>query len=313
MDSARLLTRGQMTYAEGSPPGAYDPSARLRVMDAEGIDAVLLYPTIGICWEGHVADRRLSTSLHARVQPVARGVLPHGPPAPLPRGAHLPPRPRGRGGGDPPRPQGWLCRDLSVPGSRGPGWAALRRPSLRWLLGDGPGPGDADRLPRRRARPPVVPAVAAPGPIRQPLRLRVPGHRRHGRLHPDAVLRDVRALPAPPVRGAGGRIQLDRGLAGSARPQVPRHGAPDPDSHGAQRVLLPAMSRSRPIRTSRSPPRWWITSAPTTSSGPRITRTSTPRSAWCASSGSGSGRCRRKAGARSWATRTRTRELIRSG
>ena len=44
MDTAKLLTRGQISYAEGSPPGAYDPAARLRVMDGEGIDAVLLYP-----------------------------------------------------------------------------------------------------------------------------------------------------------------------------------------------------------------------------------------------------------------------------
>ena len=62
MDAARLLTRGQVTYADGSPAGAYDPVERLRVMDAEGIDAVLLYPTIGICWEGHVTDARLATA-----------------------------------------------------------------------------------------------------------------------------------------------------------------------------------------------------------------------------------------------------------
>jgi predicted TIM-barrel fold metal-dependent hydrolase len=62
MDAAKLLTRGQISYAEGSPPGAYDPAARLRVMDAEGIDAVLLYPTIGICWEGHVTDGALATA-----------------------------------------------------------------------------------------------------------------------------------------------------------------------------------------------------------------------------------------------------------
>ena len=49
MDMTRLLSRGQMTYADGSPAGAYDPVERLRVMDGEGIDAVLLYPTIGIC------------------------------------------------------------------------------------------------------------------------------------------------------------------------------------------------------------------------------------------------------------------------
>ena len=29
MDTARLLARGQVTYAEGSPPGGYDPHARL--------------------------------------------------------------------------------------------------------------------------------------------------------------------------------------------------------------------------------------------------------------------------------------------
>src|SRR5580765_6995342 len=59
MDATRLLTRGQMTYAEGSPSGGYDPVERLRVMDREGIDVVLLYPTIGICWEGHVTHGRL--------------------------------------------------------------------------------------------------------------------------------------------------------------------------------------------------------------------------------------------------------------
>jgi predicted TIM-barrel fold metal-dependent hydrolase len=62
MDTERLLTRGQVTYAEGSPAGGYDPHARLAVMDAEGIDSVLLYPTIGICWEGHVTDPGLATA-----------------------------------------------------------------------------------------------------------------------------------------------------------------------------------------------------------------------------------------------------------
>ena len=62
MDMDKLLTRGGMTYAEGSPPGGYDPVERLRVMDAEGIDQVLLYPTIGICWEGHVTDGALATA-----------------------------------------------------------------------------------------------------------------------------------------------------------------------------------------------------------------------------------------------------------
>src|SRR5258706_772450 len=62
MDTSRLLTRGQITYAEGSPPGAYDPAERLGVMDGEGLDAVLLYPTIGICWGGHETDGGLATA-----------------------------------------------------------------------------------------------------------------------------------------------------------------------------------------------------------------------------------------------------------
>ena len=58
-DPATLLQRG-LRYEDGCPPGSYDPTARLRVMDGEGIDIALLYPTIGICWEGAVADPALA-------------------------------------------------------------------------------------------------------------------------------------------------------------------------------------------------------------------------------------------------------------
>jgi hypothetical protein len=62
MDSAELLSPGRMRYEEGCPPGGYDPAARLAVMDAEGIDVALLYPTIGISWEGLVRDPALATA-----------------------------------------------------------------------------------------------------------------------------------------------------------------------------------------------------------------------------------------------------------
>ncbi len=52
----------EYTYEDGSPPGSYDPAERLKVLDAEGIDAVLLYPTIGICWEGNTDDPALATA-----------------------------------------------------------------------------------------------------------------------------------------------------------------------------------------------------------------------------------------------------------
>lgn len=52
----------RLRYEDGCPPGGYDPKARLAVMDDEGIDAALLYPTIGICWEGLVTDPALATA-----------------------------------------------------------------------------------------------------------------------------------------------------------------------------------------------------------------------------------------------------------
>jgi predicted TIM-barrel fold metal-dependent hydrolase len=62
MDSNDLMTVGQRSYEEGCPPGGYDPQARLRIMDDEQIDVVLLYPTIGIAWEGLVTDPKLATA-----------------------------------------------------------------------------------------------------------------------------------------------------------------------------------------------------------------------------------------------------------
>lgn len=60
MDPAELLTTGLLKYEDGCPPGSYDPAARLKILDQEGIDVALLYPTIGICWEGHVQDAALA-------------------------------------------------------------------------------------------------------------------------------------------------------------------------------------------------------------------------------------------------------------
>jgi predicted TIM-barrel fold metal-dependent hydrolase len=62
MDSAELLATGRHRYEDGCPPGGYDPAARLAVMDSERIDVALLYPTIGIAWEGLVRDPALATA-----------------------------------------------------------------------------------------------------------------------------------------------------------------------------------------------------------------------------------------------------------
>jgi hypothetical protein len=62
MDAADLMTVGQRSYEDGCPPGGYDPAARLRIMDQERIDVALLYPTIGISWEGLVREPKLATA-----------------------------------------------------------------------------------------------------------------------------------------------------------------------------------------------------------------------------------------------------------
>jgi len=60
LDPTALLETGRYNYEYGCPPGSYDPKARIAVLDEEGIDIALLYPTIGICWEGHVQDPMLA-------------------------------------------------------------------------------------------------------------------------------------------------------------------------------------------------------------------------------------------------------------
>lgn len=62
MDSTDLMTIGSRSYEDGCPPGGYDPAARLSVMDDEKIDVALLYPTIGIAWEGVVRDPAIATA-----------------------------------------------------------------------------------------------------------------------------------------------------------------------------------------------------------------------------------------------------------
>jgi predicted TIM-barrel fold metal-dependent hydrolase len=59
-DIEALWTPGMRTYQDGLVPGGYDPAARIAVLDDERIDKALLYPTLGIHWEGHVTDAKLA-------------------------------------------------------------------------------------------------------------------------------------------------------------------------------------------------------------------------------------------------------------
>ena len=61
-DLKRYFTPGQATYEEGRQlsPGGCDPHERIKVLDEEGIDTVLLYPSLGITWEGGCDDAELA-------------------------------------------------------------------------------------------------------------------------------------------------------------------------------------------------------------------------------------------------------------
>src|SRR5205814_8113501 len=44
----------ERTYVSEAPFGSMDPDERLKVLDAEGIDAAVLYTTIGLLWEAEL-------------------------------------------------------------------------------------------------------------------------------------------------------------------------------------------------------------------------------------------------------------------
>jgi predicted TIM-barrel fold metal-dependent hydrolase len=48
------------TYCGETPYGAMNPDERIELLDAEGIDAVVLYTTIGLLWEAELDDPELS-------------------------------------------------------------------------------------------------------------------------------------------------------------------------------------------------------------------------------------------------------------
>jgi predicted TIM-barrel fold metal-dependent hydrolase len=50
----------ERTYVREAPYGSMNPSERIDLLDAEGIDAVVLYTTIGLLWEAELDDPELS-------------------------------------------------------------------------------------------------------------------------------------------------------------------------------------------------------------------------------------------------------------
>jgi predicted TIM-barrel fold metal-dependent hydrolase len=62
MDAKALGTPGANTYVDGFALGSNDPVERLTVMDDEGIDIGIFYPTIGLIWEGWITDPDIATA-----------------------------------------------------------------------------------------------------------------------------------------------------------------------------------------------------------------------------------------------------------
>src|SRR3546814_9473414 len=50
----------ERTYLHEAPFGSMDPGERLTLLDAECIDAVVLYTTVGLLWEAELEDPELS-------------------------------------------------------------------------------------------------------------------------------------------------------------------------------------------------------------------------------------------------------------
>jgi uncharacterized protein len=55
-DMADIRRNPERTYVGEAPFGSMDPGERLAVLDAEGLDAVVLYTTIGLLWEAELDE-----------------------------------------------------------------------------------------------------------------------------------------------------------------------------------------------------------------------------------------------------------------
>ncbi len=57
-----LKPSASRTYLNSAPFGSMDMKERLQLLDREGIDKAILYPTIGLLWEAEVEDPELSAA-----------------------------------------------------------------------------------------------------------------------------------------------------------------------------------------------------------------------------------------------------------
>ena len=58
--SGKASSSREVAYMEGCPPASYLPAERIKMLDAWGVDAGVLFPTVGILWD--VADNGLASA-----------------------------------------------------------------------------------------------------------------------------------------------------------------------------------------------------------------------------------------------------------
>ena len=57
-----FLEPGRIKWEDALLPGGYDPDARVQVMNDEGIDMSLVYPSLGLVWEADCHDPKLAAA-----------------------------------------------------------------------------------------------------------------------------------------------------------------------------------------------------------------------------------------------------------
>ncbi len=51
LDAVESFTRPDLSYIDGCPPASYDTRARVQLLDEWGVDAGVVFPTVGILWD----------------------------------------------------------------------------------------------------------------------------------------------------------------------------------------------------------------------------------------------------------------------
>ena len=95
----------ERTYLREAPYGSMDPAERLAVLDAEGIDAVVLYTTVGLLWEAELDDPELAQAYTARTTVGSASSAPATHASSPPRTSHSPIRLRPRASWNAPLPR----------------------------------------------------------------------------------------------------------------------------------------------------------------------------------------------------------------